>query len=151
MKLNTNFRYLAPASRVHAGVGALSQLYGEAKRVGLQRAFVISSETLARTTDLADKVKDALGMSLNVPAVEMLYLAGVKNSIEMAKRLGITGLNNTGNYGLSLVLGGGEVKLLELTSAYGVFASNGIRQETVAVLKVTDTDGNVIFEHKKTF
>ncbi|HLE82293.1 MAG TPA: iron-containing alcohol dehydrogenase [Dehalococcoidia bacterium] len=61
MKLNTNFRYLAPASRVHAGVGALSQLYGEAKRAGLQRAFVISSETLARTTDLADKVKDALG------------------------------------------------------------------------------------------
>jgi len=61
MKLNTTFRYLAPASRYHAGQGAISQIYSEAKRIGAQRGFIIASETLAKTTDLVDKVRAALG------------------------------------------------------------------------------------------
>ena len=61
MKLNTTFRYLAPSSRYHAGPGSISQIYSEAKRIGASRAFIISSETLAKTTDLNDKVRAALG------------------------------------------------------------------------------------------
>ncbi len=61
MKLNTTFRYLAPSSRYHAGPGSISQIYAEAKRIGASRAFIISSETLAKTTDLNDKVRAALG------------------------------------------------------------------------------------------
>ena len=61
MKLNTTFRYLAPSSRYHAGPGSISQIYSEAKRIGASRAFVISSETLAKTTDLNDKVRATLG------------------------------------------------------------------------------------------
>ncbi|MBI2886648.1 MAG: iron-containing alcohol dehydrogenase [Chloroflexi bacterium] len=61
MELSTSVRYLAPATRVHGGTGAISQIYGEAKRIGAQRGFVIASDTLARTTDLVDKVREALG------------------------------------------------------------------------------------------
>ena len=61
MKLNTTFRYLAPSSRYHAGPGAMSQIYAEAKRIGARRALIISSETLAKTTDLNDKVRAVLG------------------------------------------------------------------------------------------
>ena len=94
------------------------------------------------------KVKDALGMSLNVPAVEMLYLAGVKNSIEMAKRLGITGLNKTDSYGLSLVLGGGEVKLLDHVNAFGTLATGGIKFAKTAILRVEDSKGKALEEYK---
>ena len=61
MDLNTSYRYLAPSQRFHVGAGAISQIYGEAKRVGAQRAFIIASNTLSRTGDLVDKVRDALG------------------------------------------------------------------------------------------
>ncbi|HHH12371.1 MAG TPA: penicillin-binding protein, partial [Candidatus Moranbacteria bacterium] len=84
------------------------------------------------------KMKKALGMSLNIPAVKLLYLVGVKNTIALAKDLGITGLDNPDRYGLSLVLGGGEVKLLDHTAAYATLANGGVRQKPVSILRITD-------------
>lgn len=95
------------------------------------------------------KMKEALGMSLNVPAVETLYLAGVKDSITMAKRLGITGLNQPDRYGLSLVLGGGEVKLIDHVSAFGTLATGGVRHPKTAILKIEDNEGKVLEEFRK--
>ena len=95
------------------------------------------------------EMKNALAMSLNVPAVETLYLAGVKESIATAKSLGITGLNKPDDYGLSLVLGGGEVTLLDHTNAYGTLATGGIRHDKVAILKVLDADGKKLEEYKE--
>jgi len=97
------------------------------------------------------KMKEALGMSLNVPAVKTLYLAGVKDSITMAKRLGITSLNESDRYGLSLVLGGGEVKLLDHVSAYGTLANNGIHHDKTAILRIENSRGEIIekFEDSK--
>jgi len=96
-------------------------------------------------------LRNALAQSINIPAVKVLYLAGVKDTIETAKSFGITTLNQPLSwYGLSLVLGGGEVKLLDLTSAYGVFANNGLKSPPVAILKITDSEGNIIEENKKT-
>ena len=96
-------------------------------------------------------MRNALAQSINIPAVKVLYLAGVKDTIETAKSFGITTLNQPLSwYGLSLVLGGGEVKLLDLTSAYGVFANNGLKSPPVAILKITDSEGNIIEENKKT-
>ncbi len=94
------------------------------------------------------KMQDALGMSLNVPAVKTLYLVGVKNAIKMAKNLGVTGLNNPDRYGLSLVLGGGEVRLLDHTNAFATLANGGIKHDKVAILKIENKDGKVIEEFK---
>ena len=89
-------------------------------------------------------IKQALARSLNVPAVKMLYLAGIQDSIQTARDMGITTLNDERKYGLSLVLGTGEVKLLEMTSAYGVFANDGIRNQLTSILKIEDAHGNII-------
>lgn len=94
------------------------------------------------------QMKNALAMSLNVPAVQTLYLAGVKDSITLAKSLGITTLNKPDDYGLSLVLGGGEVKLLDHVSAYGTLATGGIRHDKVAILKVVDSSSEILEEYK---
>ena len=89
-------------------------------------------------------VRNALAQSINLPAVEALYLAGVPNSIKLAQDLGIQGLTEKNTYGLSLVLGGGAVSLLDITSAYGVFANDGIRNPYTPVLEIRDNYGNVI-------
>ncbi len=89
-------------------------------------------------------LRDALAQSRNIPAIKTLYLAGIKNSINTAKKMGITNLGNANEYGLTLVLGGGEVSLLDITSAYSVFANNGIRNHYVSILKVEDNNGNVL-------
>ncbi len=94
------------------------------------------------------KIKEALAMSLNIPAVKTLYLAGINNSINTAQSMGITSLQNRDRYGLSLVLGGGEIKLLDHTAAFGVFATGGIRYDKAAILKIEDADGKVIEQHK---
>jgi len=89
-------------------------------------------------------LRNALAQSINVPAIKVLYLAGIKNAIATAQKMGITGLTNPDRYGLTLVLGGGEVSLLDLTSAYGVFANNGIRNPYQGVLRVEDKNGVVL-------
>lgn len=96
-------------------------------------------------------LRDALAQSINIPAVKMLYAVGLQNTVDLARLLGITTLNEPASYyGLSLVLGGGEVKLLDMTSAYGVFAARGLKVPPVSVLKITDARGNIIEENKKT-
>jgi len=93
--------------------------------------------------------RQALAQSLNIPSIKVLYLAGVQQTIETAKKLGISTLNQSPNYyGLSLVLGGGEVKLLDITSAYGVFATDGLQVAYNPILKIEDEQGNVLEEYR---
>jgi len=94
------------------------------------------------------KLRNALPQSLNIPAVKVLYLAGLKNSLKLASDMGLTTLNpnDSGNYGLTLVLGGGEVRLLDMTYAYGVFANEGTIAELRSILRVEDGRGNIIEE-----
>lgn len=91
-------------------------------------------------------IRSALAESRNVPAVKMLYLVGLDDALAMAKNLGITGLGDKSRYGLSLVLGGGEVSLLDMTTAYGVFATGGIKNQTTGILSVKDRQGNIVEE-----
>lgn len=91
-------------------------------------------------------MRDALAQSRNIPAIKTLYLAGIKNSLDVARNMGITSLGNANQYGLTLVLGGGEVSLLDLTSAYGVFANTGIRNPYISILKIENADGEIIEE-----
>jgi len=92
-------------------------------------------------------MRRALSSSINVPSVKTLYLAGVKESIKTASDMGITTLTDPQRYGLSLVLGGGEVKLLEETAAYGVFANDGIKHKTNLILEVKGRTGKVLEEY----
>lgn len=89
-------------------------------------------------------IRNALAQSVNIPAVEALYLAGVRNAISMAENLGIRSLTNIDDYGLSLVLGGGSVSLLDMVSAYSVFANDGVRNPYNAILRIEDANGVVI-------
>ncbi|QQG49986.1 MAG: PBP1A family penicillin-binding protein [Candidatus Berkelbacteria bacterium] len=93
-------------------------------------------------------IRQALGNSLNVPAVKTLALIGLDKALNTAHDMGITTLNDKNRYGLSLVLGGGEVKLVDLTTAYGVFANNGTLMPTTPILKITDSQGKEIYNHE---
>ncbi|MDB5189291.1 MAG: putative penicillin-binding protein, partial [Parcubacteria group bacterium] len=90
----------------------------------------------------------ALAQSINVPAVKTMYLVGIQNVINLATSMGITTLGTAKNYGLSLALGAGEVRLLDLTSAYGVFANDGIRNPPTGIISVTDNTGKLLEEYK---
>ena len=94
------------------------------------------------------KMQNALAESLNIPAVKTLYLAGVNNAINTAKSMGITTLNNPSSYGLSLVLGGGEVTLLDHVNAFGTFATGGVRHDKTAILKIEDPKGNILEQYQ---
>lgn len=90
------------------------------------------------------KLRAALARSENIPAIKVLYLAGISQSIETAQNLGITTLGSADRYGLALVLGGGEVNLLEMTGAYSVFANDGIKNPPTGILRVEDASGNIL-------
>ncbi len=94
-------------------------------------------------------LRSALSQSLNIPAVELLYLTGLTDSLKTAHDMGITTLNDPTSYGLSLVLGGGEVNLLDMTSAYGVFATEGEKVSPVSILKIEDNSGSIIEQNSK--
>lgn len=94
-------------------------------------------------------MRQALAQSLNLPSVKVLYLAGVPETVNMARDLGITTLTDRAQYGLALVLGGGAVKLVDLTAAYGVFANEGIKNPTTAILRIEDAQGNVLEQYEK--
>lgn len=86
-------------------------------------------------------LKNALAQSINVVAVKLLYLVGIPDALKMAHDLGISTLNDPTRYGLSLVIGGGETTLLDMTSVYGVFANNGIRNPYTSILSVQNSAG----------
>jgi 1A family penicillin-binding protein len=89
-------------------------------------------------------LRTALGSSYNIPAVKILSVIGLPEMIKTAKDLGITSLNDTNRYGLSLTLGGGEVKMLDMMSVYGTFSQNGNKHSIKGVLRITDSKGNII-------
>ncbi|HSX14400.1 MAG TPA: PBP1A family penicillin-binding protein [Candidatus Saccharimonadales bacterium] len=86
-------------------------------------------------------LRRALANSLNIPAVQVLQYAGLDNTLSMAHALGITTLNDRSRYGLSLVLGGGEVRPLDMATVYGTFAASGVKHEPKSIIKVLDRQG----------
>jgi penicillin-binding protein 1C len=93
-------------------------------------------------------LKNALAQSINIVAVKLLYLVGMKDSLKMANDLGITTLTDPTRYGLSLVIGGGETTLLEMTSAYSVFAASGVRHPYTGILSVEGQDGTILEKYE---
>lgn len=89
-----------------------------------------------------------LGNSLNIPQVKLLAMNGLERFLQMSRALGITTWNNPENYGLSLTLGGGEVRMVDMAVAFGTFANQGVRVPLHPILKVEDFNGNVLEEYK---
>jgi 1A family penicillin-binding protein len=89
-------------------------------------------------------MREALAQSLNIPSVETLYLAGINQTINLSQDMGITTLKDRSRYGLALVLGGGEVKLLDMVSGYSVFANDGIKNPETPILKIEAGDGKIL-------
>jgi len=91
-------------------------------------------------------VRRALATSLNIPAVHVMERVGVDDTLEFAKELGITTLTgDIADYGLSLVLGAGEVPLLQMVEAYSIFAAEGVRITPTTIMQITDKRNNVIY------
>ncbi len=100
------------------------------------------------------QVRYALANSYNIPAVKMTALVGVSNNLDLGYRMGLSTweptAENISRVGLSLPLGGREVRLLDLTSAFGVFANQGRRQEPISILKVDDSSGKELYNYRAT-
>jgi len=90
------------------------------------------------------QVRFALGNSYNIPAVKTLSLNSVETMVATASAMGITGWKDPNLYGLSLTLGGGEVRMLDMAVAFGVFANAGIKVPLQAILKVEDQHGKIL-------
>jgi penicillin-binding protein 1C len=94
-------------------------------------------------------MRRALANSYNIPAVQTLRIVGVDYLLNTMRRFGVTTLSeDASQYGISLTLGGGEVSLLELTNAYGVFANLGSYVPVTSILCVIDSDNNVIYQYE---
>jgi penicillin-binding protein 1C len=94
-------------------------------------------------------MRTALANSYNIPAVKMLQMNGLDAMIATSSAMGINSFKDPERYGLSLTLGGGEVTMLEMTEAFGVFANMGYRIPLQPILKVTDKTGKVLEEYEK--
>lgn len=90
--------------------------------------------------------RKALVLSRNVPSVYTLQLAGIDNFLQIIEKAGVTSMTDMANYGLSLGLGSGEMKLVEFTNAYATLANQGIRNDITAILKVENSRGEVLME-----
>ncbi len=93
-------------------------------------------------------LRNSLGNSLNIPAVKMLKLNGVKDFVASASAMGISTFKDPSSYGLSLTLGGGDVYMTDMAVAFGVFSNMGIKQNLVSILKVVDKKGEILEEYK---
>jgi 1A family penicillin-binding protein len=91
-------------------------------------------------------LREALASSLNIPAVLALQHVGLQNFSALARKLGISTLGDPQTYDLSLALGGGEVRLTELTAAYAVFANGGYSVSPQLILEVRDFQGNQVYQ-----
>ncbi|MCL5784478.1 MAG: PBP1A family penicillin-binding protein [Patescibacteria group bacterium] len=94
-------------------------------------------------------LRTALGSSYNIPAVKVLAMVGIPAMVETAREMGITTFDQPENYGLSLTLGAGAVRMIDMMSVYGTLAAGGIRHDPNPILEVTDNYGNVLEDHRK--
>ncbi|MFH2061950.1 MAG: penicillin-binding transpeptidase domain-containing protein, partial [Candidatus Beckwithbacteria bacterium] len=92
------------------------------------------------------QMRFALGNSYNIPAVKMLAANSVEAMVATASAMGITTYQDSSKYGLSLTLGGGEVKMVDMAVAFGVFANQGLKIDLTPILKIQDYRGKILEE-----
>lgn len=113
---------------------------------------VTGDDYIPKNYDLVEhgpvSLRQALQGSLNISAVKAMYLLGPKAGSDFSGRMGYSTLEDAERFGLSLVLGGGEVRPLEHVAAYTIFANGGVKHEPTSILKVEDADGSILKEWK---
>jgi penicillin-binding protein 1C len=156
-KVNVTIRPLQPGSSIKP------LLYAAGFEIGLTPNTLLwdvntNFQTITgpyspRNFDLRERgpisIRASLQGSLNIPAVKVLYLVGVENGLNFLERLGYTTFADRSRFGLAVVLGGGEVTMLEHASAFSAFANDGVKHGPVSVLRVESGKGELLFEHKK--
>ncbi len=90
----------------------------------------------------------ALASSYNIPAIKVLEKNGLANFIAFARKMGITTFTDTNRFGLSLTLGGGEVTMIDMATAYSAFADNGLRTDLKPILEVKDYQGRILEDNR---
>ncbi len=93
-------------------------------------------------------MRNALAQSINVPSVKTLYLAGMDATLTLLRAMGVSTLNERNRYGLTLALGGGEVKLIDMVKAYSVLSQDGVLHEQATILSVEDKNGKTLEAYK---
>jgi len=93
-------------------------------------------------------LRNALGNSFNIPAVKMLGVNGVENFIASASGFMINSFTDPSRYGLSLTLGGGEVRMTEMAQAFSSFANEGTPKQLVPILKIINKNNQVLYKYK---
>lgn len=94
-------------------------------------------------------LRKSLAGSLNIPAVKVLYLVGIQSTLDHLKNLGYSTIRDASKYGLSLVLGGLEVKMIEHVNSFATLARGGVYKPTRSILRVEDSRGNILYEAKE--
>lgn len=92
--------------------------------------------------------RKALVESRNIPAVYTLQMGGIDNFLQLMQRLGVSGMENKADYGLSIALGSAEMRMTEFTNAFATLANGGVKHDLVSILKVENSKGEVLKEYK---
>ena len=95
-------------------------------------------------------LRQALGNSINIPAIKVLSKIGIPTMVDLGQKMGITTWKDPNMYGLAITLGAAEVKMLDMATVYGVFANGGYRVDLNPILSLTDSQGNILEEKKET-
>lgn len=141
----SSFKPIAYAQAFYNGYGPGSVIYDVPTRIGNNRPLNYDGQWKGQMS-----IRQALGQSRNIPAIKAYFLAGEQGPIiELAEKMGITTLNPNHSYGYPLSLGAGEVPLAEMVTAYGTFANNGKRPELTPILKVENSNGDILEEWQK--
>jgi membrane peptidoglycan carboxypeptidase len=151
VNIATSLRQMGSSAKPYTYLAAITQGYGpwtEAPDIRMTFANY-RPENWDMRYNGPMTARKALVQSRNLPAVYTLQLAGINNMINVAEKLGITTISDKADYGLSLALGSGEMKLLEHTAAFGVFANEGVKVETTPILKVETSSGEVLYKKEK--
>lgn len=90
-------------------------------------------------------LRKSMANSLNITAVKALDIAGLEYMIDLSQRMGVTTFTDPSRYGLSLTLGGGETKLVEMTNAFATFGSGGVYRDLAPILEIKDAKGNIVY------
>lgn len=144
----SSFKPIVYTQAFYNGYGPGSVIYDIPTKIGPDRPQDFDGRWQGQIT-----IRRALGQSRNIPAIKAYFLAGEQDPIiDLAKKMGITTLSKSHSYGYPLALGAGEVPLIEMVTAYSVFANNGKKPELTGILKIENANGDVLEEwHPKEF
>lgn len=144
----SSFKPIVYTQAFYNGYGPGSVIYDIPTKIGPDRPLDFDGRWQGQIT-----IRRALGQSRNIPAIKAYFLAGEQDPIiDLATKMGITTLSKSHSYGYPLALGAGEVPLIEMVTAYSVFANNGKKPELTGILKIENANGDILEEwHPKEF